>query len=169
MAQKAITIYTPATATPHIMAEDDAQLHRGLLGGSGILMADNNLALTKIDDNTVRMASGVFSNQGYIVVVQGGTTIDLAIDNGTAGAYRHDLIVSHFTRGGGTTPDSNVIEVVKGTEASTAATAADPTLTQNDLTTGGSERQEPIWRVVLEGTSITAIERVAVNIGNVYQ
>lgn len=169
MAQKAITIYTPATAEPHIMAEDDAQLHRGIFGGSGILMADNNLALTKVDDNTVRMQSGVFSNQGYILVVQGGTTIDLAIDNGTAGAYRHDLVVAHFIRGGGTTPDSHVFEVVKGVEASTAATAADPTLTQNDLTTGGSERQQPVWRVVLEGTSIKTLERVAGYVGNVYQ
>ena len=86
MAQKALTIYTPPSATPHINAEDDAQIHRGLLGGSGILLADGSLALSKVDDNTVRMQSGVFSNQGYLLCVQGGTTVDFAIDNGTAGA-----------------------------------------------------------------------------------
>lgn len=169
MAQKAITIYTPPSATPHINAEDDAQIYRGLLGGSGILLADGNLALSKVDNNTVRMQSGVFSNQGYLLCVQGGTTVDFAIDNGTAGAFRHDLIVAHFTRGGGETPDAHVIEVVKGTDAATAAGAADPTLIQGDLTAGGTERQEPIWRVLLEGTTITGIQMVAVNIGNVYQ
>lgn len=169
MAQKAITIYTPPSATPHINAEDDAQIYRGLLGGSGILLADGNLALSKVDNNTVRMQSGVFSNQGYLLCVQGGTTVDFAIDNGTAGAYRHDLIVAHFTRGGGETADTHIFEVVKGTDAATAAGAADPTLVQNDLTAGGAERQEPVWRVLLEGTTITGIQMVAVNIGNVYQ
>ena len=169
MAQKAITIYTPPTATPHINAEDDAQLHRGVLGGSGILMADNNLALTKVDDNTVRMASGIFSNQGYLISVQGGTSIDLAIDNGAAGAFRRDLVVAHFTRGGGETADTHVFEVVKGTEAASAAAAVDPTLTQNDLSTGGAERQEPVWRVLISGTSISGVERVTNFVGNVYQ
>ena len=169
MAQKAITIYTPPQTAPHINAEDDAQLHRGLLGGSGILMADNNLALTKVDDNTVRMASAMFSNQGYMISVQGGASIDLAVDSGTGGAYRHDLVVAHFVRGGGESPDTHVFEIVKGTEAASAAAAEDPTLIQNDLAAGGAERQEPVWRILIAGTSITAVERATNYAGNVYQ
>ena len=38
MGQKAITIYTPDSATPHIYAEDDAQIHRALIGSSGITL-----------------------------------------------------------------------------------------------------------------------------------
>ena len=169
MGQKAITIYTPTSANAHIYAEDDAQLWRSLFGGSGITLADNRLACTKVNDNTVRLASGQYSNQGYIICVQGGTTEDLTVDSGTAGAYRHDLLVAHFTRGSGDTADTHVFEIVKGTDASTASAAEDPTLTQNDLTSGGSERQEALYRLVISGTTLSAIERVAPLIGPVYQ
>lgn len=169
MGQKAITIYTPSDATPHIYAEDDAQLHRGMIGGSGIMLADNNLACTIVNNNTVRLASGLYSNQGYIIVVEGGTTADLSVESGTAGAYRHDLVVAHFTRGSGNTADSHVFEVVRGADASSAAGAADPTLTQDDLTIGGSERSEAVYRLTINGTTIESVERVANYIGNIYQ
>lgn len=64
MSQKAITIYTPASADPHIYAEDDAQIFRALFGGaSGITEADDSLACSIINNNTVRLAPGVYSNQ----------------------------------------------------------------------------------------------------------
>lgn len=169
MGQKAITIYTPASQAAHIYAEDDAQVHRALIGGSGITLADNLLACTKINDNTVRLASGVYSMQGYLICVQGGTSVDLSIDSGTAGAYRHDLIVADFIRGGGTTADSFTFHVIKGTEAASAAAAADPSLVTNDLTSGGSQRQEALYRLVINGTTLDSIVRVSNYIGNVYQ
>lgn len=169
MGQKAITIYTPATDEAHINAEDDAQLWRSLLGGSGITLADDKLSCTKLNDNTIRISSGQYSNQGYIVCVQGGTTIDLSVDSGTAGAYRHDLVVAHFTRGGGDTADTHEIEIVKGTDASTAGAAEDPTLEHDDLRSGGMERQEALYRLNIAGTTLQSIERVAPYIGPVYQ
>ena len=169
MGQKAITIYTPAASGAHINAEDDAQLNRARFGGSGITLADNKLALTIVDDNTVRLASGQYSNQGYMISVVGGTTVDLSVESGTAGAYRHDLVVADFVRGGGDTADAHTFHVVTGTEASSAAAAADPTLTQNDLSTGGSQRQEALYRLIISGTTLASVERVANYVGNVYQ
>lgn len=169
MGQKAITIYTPSGTTPHIYAEDDAQVHRALIGGSGITLADNLLACAKVNNNTVRLASGMYSIQGYLIAVQGGTTADLTVDSGSAGAYRHDLLVADFTRGGGDTADTLVFRIVKGTNATSAGAAADPTLTQNDLTSGGSRRQEALYRLIINGTTLVTIERVANYIGNVYQ
>lgn len=169
MGQKAITIYTPDSATPHIYAEDDAQIHRALIGSSGITLADNQLSCTVVNDNTVRLASGVYCMQGYMIVVQGGTNADLTIDSGSAGAYRHDLIVADFQRGGGDTADTFVFKTVKGTNATSASAATDPAITQDNLITGGSHRQETLYRVVISGTTISAVERVAPYIGNVYQ
>ena len=169
MAMKGITIYTPDTATPHIYAEDDAQIHRALIGSSGITLADNQLACTKVNDNTVRLASGLYSMQGYMLSVQPGTTQDLTIDSGSAGAYRHDLVVADFVRGGGDTADAFEFKVVKGTNATSAGAAADPSITQDNLITGGSHRQEIVFRVLISGTEISSIERVAPYIGNVYQ
>ena len=159
MAAKGITIYTPASAGPHVFAEDDAQIHRAILGVSGITLADNELALTVINNNTVRLSSGAYSMQGYLISVQGGTTADLTVESGSAGAYRHDLVVADFSRGGSDVADTFVFAVVKGTNAVSADAAADPTLTQNDLAAGGSRRQEAIYRLIINGTEIAAVER----------
>lgn len=169
MGQKAITIYTPPSAGAHINAEDDAQLNRARFGGSGITLADGQLALTIVDDNTVRLASGQYSNQGYMISVLGGTTEDLAVESGTAGSYRHDLVVADFIRGGGDTPDTHVFRVLTGTDASSAAAAADPTLIQTNLGEGGAQRQEALYRLIINGTTLAAVERVADFVGNVYQ
>lgn len=169
MAQKAITIYTPDSATPHIYAEDDAQIHRALIGSSGITLADNQLACTIVNDNTVRLASGLYSMQGYMLAVQSGTTQDLTVDSGSAGAYRHDLVVADFVRGGGDTADAFEFKIVKGTNASSASGAEDPALTQDNLTTGGSHRQEALYRLNINGTDLATVERIAPFIGNVYQ
>ena len=169
MAQKAITIYTPSDAAAHIYAEDDAQVHRALIGESGITLADNLLACTITDNNTVTLASGVYSNQGYLICVEGGTTADLSVVSGTVGAFRKDLVVADFIRGGGATADSHVCRVIKGTDAVSDEAAQDPSLTQNDLRAGGSQRQEALYRIHLNGTVISSVERVANYIGNVYQ
>jgi len=169
MGQKAITIYTPPSEGAHIHAEDDAQLNRARFGGSGITLADNLLACTIVNDNTVRLASGQFSNQGYMIAVTGGSTADLSVDSGSAGEYRHDLVVAEFVRGGGDVADTHVFTVIKGTPAASESAAEDPALTQNDLATGGSTRQEPLYRLVINGTTLAAVQRVANYVGNVYQ
>ena len=169
MGMKAITIYTPDTDTPHIYAEDDAQIHRALIGSSGITLADNQLACTVVNENTVRLASGLYSMQGYMLAVQSGTTQDLTVDSGSAGAYRHDLVVADFVRGGGTTADQFRFMIVKGSNATSASAATDPSITQDDLITGGSHRQEILYQLIINGTEITAVNRIAPYIGNVYQ
>ena len=110
----------------------------------------------------------MYSNQGYLVSVVGGTTADLTVVSGTVGAFRKDMVVADFIRGGGDTPDSHVFRVVKGTDAASDDLAADPTLTQNDLAAGGAQRQEALYRRHLNGTVIQSVERVAPYIGNVY-
>ena len=169
MGMKAINIYTPATAAPHIYAEDDAQIYRSLIGSSGITLADNKLAATIVNNNTVRLDSGLYSMLGFMLSVTPGSYQDLTIDSGSAGAYRHDLIIADFTRGSLDTADAYVFAVLKGTNATSAEAATDPTLTQSDITTTGTHRQEAVYRVIIAGTEITAIERVAPYIGNVYQ
>lgn len=169
MAQKAITIYTPTDTPPHIYAEDDAQVHRALIGDSGITLADDLLACTVVNGNTVRLASGVYSIQGYLICVQGGTTADLAVESGMAGSYRHDLVVADFVRGGGSVADQITFKVIRGADATSESAATDPALTQQDLRTGGTQRQEALYRLLINGTAIAGVERVANYIGNIYQ
>ncbi len=168
MAQKAITIYTPPTANPHIYAEDEAQTNRARFGGSGILDVDGSLACTAIDNNTVRLASGMYCCQGYLLSVPGGSTEDLPVISGTAGMYRKDLVIAEFIRGGGAVADELVFRVLKGTAAATEAAAVPPTLTQDNLGAGGSVRQEALYQINLYGISIQTITRIASFVGNFY-
>lgn len=172
MGMKAITIYTPATAEPHIYAEDDAQVHRALIGSSGITLADSKLACSVLNANTVRIASGLYSMQGYLLSVVSGTYQDLTVDSGSAGAYRHDLVIADFVRGSGSTADAFTFQILKGTNATSEAGAADPTIIQEDLTgetVSGVHRQEVLYRLLISGTDTPVVERVAPYIGNVYQ
>ena len=166
MAQKALTIYTPASATPHIYAEDDAQVFRAIFGKSGITEGDEMLACTLIDNNTVRLSPGTYVNQGYLVCVPGGSYEDLTVESGTQNMYRKDLVIAEFVRGGGNTADVHVFKVLKGTAAASEASAVVPTLTAEDLASGGSVRQEAIYQVNISGLSIASITRIAPYVGS---
>lgn len=168
MAQKAITIFTPDTEAPHIYAEDDAQVHRAIFGGSGITDADERLAATIVDNNTVRIASGLYCNQGYLHVVPAGETIALTIGSGTSGVFRRDLIISEFVRGGGSVADTLQFKVIQGAEASSLAEAQRPALTQDNIAAGGATRQEALYEVVVNGTTITEVNRIANYVGSFY-
>lgn len=148
-----------------ISAENMAAAFHAVIGSSGILNRFNNLACTKLTDNSVRLDSGVYSLRGFLLHVEPGTTVDLAIDSGTAGQKRNDLIVAELVKsGGGTGNDTLRFRVVKGT--STSGIADDPALVQQDVNAAGVTCQESLFRVKLDGVSITTIEPVASLIGN---
>lgn len=156
MSYKAITIFTPAGAQPHITAEDDAFIHHSLLDGrSGIL---GGLRCTKQSNNSVRLAGGGVSNEGYILYIPQNESHELAVAAGTQSLGRHDLVVAEFTKGGGAEADSHVFKIIKGTAS---ATPSDPELTVSDLLTQGSVRQLALFRIVIDGLELKAVERIA--------
>lgn len=160
MSYKEITVYTPTGSEPHIAAEDDAFIYDSLTGGrSGIL---GGLSCARMDDNTVRLSGGGVVNKGYVMYVPAGCTHELSISNGSQGESRHDLIVSRFTRGGGNAADSNVFAVVSGTPASLPS---DPSLTTSGLAAAGDVNETALFRVVIDGLSITSVEQVAQDVG----
>lgn len=163
MAQKGII---RNSITADVSAENMAAAFHAMIGSSGILNRFNNLACTKITDNSVRLNSGVYSLRGFLLHVEPGTTVNLAIDSGTAGQKRNDLIVAELVKnGGGTGVDTLRFKVIKG--ASTSGTPADPALTQQDVNaSAGTTCQEALYRIKLDGVTITTIEAVASLIGN---
>ena len=158
MGQKAITIYTPEGTAAHIAAEDDAFIHRSVLGSaSGIL---GSLSCVRVDDNTVRLSGGGVSNRGYILYVPVGETAELSIDSGTAGYNRIDTVAAVFTKGGGNVADTHVFSIIKGTPVT--GTPAAPALTSSNLTSAGNVNQLALFYVRITGTAITSISRAAV-------
>ena len=64
MAQKGII---KNTTMADISASNFASIFNGLFGKSGILTAFNNLACTKLTDNSVQLDSGVYSLKGFLL------------------------------------------------------------------------------------------------------
>lgn len=156
MSQKAITINTPSSANPHITADDDAFIHNALLGEkSGIL---GSLTCEKVSDNAVRLKGGGASNKGYVLYVPNGESEDLTVMSGTQGLSRHDLVVAQFKRGSSDIADELIFTVVTGTAGSVPV---DPALRSGDLLSSGDVNQVALFRIVINGTAITAIEKIA--------
>lgn len=162
MAQKGIIKNTTAA---EISAENLAAVFHAIVGKSGIVKGFNDLACTKISDNSVQLASGVYSLKGFMLHVEAGTAIALPVDSGTAGQNRNDLLVAELVKnGGGTGIDTLQFKVVKGT--STSGTPVDPTLIQQDVNATGTTRQEALYRIKLTGVTINVIETVTTLIDN---
>ena len=156
MAVKGITIDTLSSASPHIYAYDQAIINNALTGGDAVHEMFDNLLATKVSNNIVTISPGVFSIQGHFANVVHGTTEPMTIENGTAGKKRNDLICAKFKR----TVDTDEISlvVVKGTNQ--AITPVDPTIVQQNLLTGGTERLVALWRVSLDGINITTLTQL---------
>lgn len=88
----------------------------------------------------------------------------MTIDSGTAGQKRNDLVVAELVKsGGGVGIDTLQFKIIKGT--STSGITVDPTLVQQDVNAAGVTCQA-LFRVKLDGVTITTIEAVASLIGN---
>lgn len=162
MSQKAVVINLTEDAEPNFYAEDMASIINGLLGDvSGILPTGERLTASKVDNNTVRIASGDYSNQGYILRIPGGETIDLKIGNGTQDLKRYDLIVAEFSRSA--SGEKHVLKVIQGVPALNPAV---PNLTEGDLNCGAELRQEAVYKITVNGLTLVSIERIAKTIGS---
>ncbi|SHI42370.1 hypothetical protein [Parasporobacterium paucivorans] len=156
MGFKAITINTAAEDAAHILAEDDAGLYSGLLGGDCVLNIGSKLAATIVSNNLVRLSDGLLVNGGHFGRIPYGEYEDVAVENGTTGYNRNDLIVARLSTSGGI--DTFEIDIVKGT--ATSGTAADPALTTGNLWQEAALREMALFRVKIAGLSITAVEQM---------
>jgi len=160
MSYKAITIYTPADAEPHITAEDDAFIYDSLFAcSSGRL---GGLECQRVDDNTVRLLRGGAANQGYILRVAAGGAHDMTITNCAQSLSRHDIVVARFTRGGNGIADTHEFAVVEGVPSTDPV---DPELTVSELHTQGDVNEVALYRVVVAGTAIAYVEPIGEDLG----
>ena len=169
-------IITGYTGENHVTSADDASLYRGILGsGDYVLDVGNKFAATIIDNNTVRISDGDLVIQGHQARIRSNDYEEVTIDNGTPDQKRNDLIVARYQKNTTTGIESITLEVVKGTPG---ATAVDPDVVQEDLSTGGTQRDFPLYRVSLNGLvleSVTSLFTVIPNLkallsgGEVYQ
>lgn len=155
MAFKPLTLNTPPEKAAHILAEDDAAIYEALLGDDRVLDIGNKLAATVITNNSVRISDGVAVVGGHVGRIKKGDYQDMTIENGMSGKKRNDLICARFITNGDT--DTYNLVVVKG---AAGTTAIDPSVVKGNLYAGDKQRDFPLWRVCLDGLSITKVQQM---------
>ncbi len=153
---KGLTINTAPEAEPHIYAEDDAAIYQAICGSDGVFQIGQQCESQVISNNKVRVKDGVIIVGGHFARIPYGDYIDFEIANGQTGKKRNDILIAKFVTTGSGGIDTFTGEVKQG--AATTGEATDPALTQNDLYQGGKIRELPLYRVKLDGLSITEVE-----------
>ena len=154
---KGITVNTTPEAEPHIYAEDDAAIYKAIFGGDGVSTIGQACKATVLSNNKVRIADGVLCVDGHMARIPYGEYEDCEIMNGQSGKNRNDIIVAKFETTGTGGIDTMTCEAIQGIAGEMAV---DPELTQDDIYAGGKVREYPLYRVKIEGLSITAVEQM---------
>lgn len=138
----------------HVTAADMGAFHVALFGsGQFVLGKGNQLAATVISNNLIRIMDGDIYMQGRHVRLNEGTYVDLAIENGTQGQLRNDLIVARYTKNSATAVEEVNLVVIKGTAV--ASNPSDPAYTSGDLISEHDFQNDmPLYRVPLNGLNV---------------
>lgn len=148
-------IVTGHVGSAHVTSWQDRDLNQGIFGdGTYILDVGSKMAATIITNNEIHIADGTLVMQGCQGAIQKGTYDSISIDNGSSGMKRIDLICAEYVKSGGV--ESLGWTVIKGTPA--ASNPSDPSYTSGDIQNGDSPVQVPVYRVVLNGLTIEAVE-----------
>ena len=152
-----MNIITGYRNEPHVTSQQLRNTYIPIFGSdTKILDVGSKMAVTVISANEVEVADGQLVCEGCTAEIAHGTTESLTIDNGTQGEQRIDLIVARYTKNAGTGVEDMQLAVVKGTPA--ASNPAVPTYNTGTIADGDSPVDFPIYRVNLDGISITSVD-----------
>ena len=154
---KPITVNTPTAEEAHIYAEDDAAIYQSIFGEDGVSTIGQACKATVLSNNKVRISDGVICVGGHFARVPYGDYIDCEIANGQSGKNRNDIIIARFETTGTGGIDKFTCVVKQGT---VGTTATDPSITKDNLYQAGKVREFPLYRVKIEGLSITAVDQL---------
>lgn len=142
----------------HVTAADQGSLHAALFGEeSYVLNRGSKLAATVVSNNSITIADGDIMMQGRHARIEEDDTVSLAIENGTQGNYRNDLIVARYTKNASTGVEAVNLVVIKGTPA--GSSPADPAYTVGDIINDHvAQADMPLYRVKLNGLTIETVE-----------
>ena len=142
----------------HITASQLGRIVEGVAGrGRYVLPTLNQMTAEMQTANKVRVGTGDLVMDGRVVTNE--AAVDLTVESGTSGYKRNDLVVCRYTKNASTGVEKFAAEVVKGTP--TTGTAADPKVTEGDISSGSASAVMPLWRIPLDGITPGAPVRIA--------
>lgn len=164
-------IITGSTGEAHVTANDDGELNIGIFG-DGLVVLPNGYQLeaTVTGSNTIAIKDGDVVFQGRHALIAPGTTETVLIATGTSGKKRIDYICVHYEVDSETGYEDISLVVKTGTAASSSPSA--PSYTVGNIRTGSPVAEYPLYRVYLDGVSISSITYmcgVFKNLGETYK
>lgn len=152
-----MNIITGYRGEPHITSQQLRNTYIPIFGPDAkILDVGSKMAFTVISANEIEIADGQLICEGCMAEIAYGTSETLMLENGTQGEKRIDLIVARYTKNSGTGVEDIQLAVVKGTPAAT--NPAVPSYNTGTIAAGDSPVDFPIYRVNLDGISITSVD-----------
>lgn len=141
----------------HVSAGDAAAMHCGIFGGgSYVLQMGEQFRYELASNNAVKVYSGEGMINGRHFRIPPNEYTEFTIENGNQGVKRRDLLVVRYEiKEDGT--ESIVPLVLKGTPA---LNPADPAYNRGDIYKGDTIVDYPLYRVTIDGISITAVEQL---------
>ena len=141
-------IVTGYRGEPHLVSDDLQAFNKGAIGDA-ILPIGQRLHAELTTSNNLRIYDGTAIMGGVEFRVEPGTYDDVAIDNGTQGMNRTDLVCARYQKDGSTGVESMSWAVLKGTP--TSGTPQWPTVPTGDIIAGATDVYFPMFRVSLAG------------------
>lgn len=140
----------------HITPENWADLNRGFSGADSYVMGTGRKFETElISNNLLKIHDGCGIMQGRQVVIPKGRSDEVAIENGTQGMKRIDLIVERYTKNPDTKIETTETVIIKGTPSVNPAV---PLHTEGDIRSGDMKADWPLYEVELSGLNIVAVK-----------
>lgn len=141
---------------PHITSADDGAVNAAIYGASKyVLNTGQKFAYELISNNLIKIKDGYAMNQGRKIGQAVNDYEELTIDNGLQGVKRSDIIAIRYSKNIDTGIESAEFVVIKGTSGDTYK---DPALETGNIIQGDSVDDFPLYRVKIEGLTITAVE-----------
>lgn len=154
-------IVTGKTGTPHVTSRQFRGMMEGIIGqDSYIITHGENLEPELVTNNKLKIKSGMMCHRGNISTVEIGTYDEVAIQNGTQGMKRIDLIVNRYSKVEGTGIEENNWVVIQGTPGAEDPVA--PAYTEGNLQEGDLVDDCPVFEAHLDGINVTEIKKLLI-------
>lgn len=138
----------------HIKSADHGRFNASIYGTAEYVMESGNQCKAQyINNNTIRILDGEIMMQGRHISIEPDSHENLAIETGSAGTNRADIIVMTYVKNETDGIEDAYLEVIKGTEATGTATL--PTYTSGNILAGATYNQMPLYRVDVNGVTLS--------------
>ena len=155
----AIELVTGHSGEDHVSSADTGRFNAGVCGtGKYVLATGSQFAYTIVSANQINIASGDAVNQGRHIIIPQNTYESAAIQNGTNGKTRIDVIALRYSKvsSGGSTIETAELVVIKGAEVNVGSVPTVPAVTSGNIFAGAAQDDMPLYQVLITGTSITS-------------